>query len=134
MDIFAEVRKLGFSDSEYVVVGSGIMQAMGIKNVDDIDIVVTPELFERCTAQGWEWHPRPNGEPGLRRGDVSLYLDVNCPPAELSFAQLLAGSVVVEGVRFSSLDQLVDFKKAYGRDKDMRDLELIAAYFASHKR
>lgn len=53
MDIFYEVEKLNLRKNEFVVLGSGILAALGIRNADDIDLLIQPELFEKLKKEGW---------------------------------------------------------------------------------
>jgi hypothetical protein len=53
MNLFDEIKKLNFPNDKYVVVGGAAMAARGIKETGDIDIVVMPDLFDRCKLEGW---------------------------------------------------------------------------------
>lgn len=48
----------------------------------------------------------------------------------LTFNELLSRSFKVDGVNFASLDDVIKWKKAGGRDKDESDLKLIKSYLA----
>ena len=41
MTIFQRVRNLHFPLGEYVIIGGGILEALGIRDTRDLDIVVT---------------------------------------------------------------------------------------------
>src|SRR5687768_15812064 len=78
MTVFERVKALNLPADQYVVVG-GAMEAHGIRNALDIDLVVTPQLFERLLAEGWEHNPSKPGDIGrygtkrkLKRNDVSI--------------------------------------------------------------
>ncbi|MEX0651862.1 MAG: hypothetical protein WD509_00220 [Candidatus Paceibacterota bacterium] len=45
MNIFERVKRLNFPFGEYVVVGGGVMEAYGLRNAGDLDIVVGSALF-----------------------------------------------------------------------------------------
>src|SRR3989344_8264129 len=53
MDIFKKLKELNFPSGEYVVVG-GAMAAHGIREAHDLDILVTPSLYQKLLDQGWE--------------------------------------------------------------------------------
>ncbi len=137
MDIFEELRGLSFSPNQYVVVGSGIMAAKGIRNTNDLDIVVTPELFEKCKREGWEvkpWtKPGKEGKEWLKRGAVELYLEVNEGDINPTTEDLLKEAEFINGIPFNTLERLVEFKRAYGRPKDFEDIALIEKYLAEGK-
>ena len=130
MDIFQAIKDLGFALGQYVVVGSGIMAAYGLKEAEDIDLVVTPALFEKLEWSG-RWQPiqKPDGGPGLARGLVEVFLDVNCGQHNPPTDDLIAKSEVIHGVPFISLEELVRFKREYGRPKDFEHIKLIEEFW-----
>lgn len=132
MDIFSEIKQLKFPPGEYIVVGSGIMHALGIKKTNDIDIVVRPSLFEKCRKEDWEsipWtHLEKIGQIFLRKGSIELYLDVNKGGCNPTTGELIRESVVIDGVPFISLERCMAFKLAYGREKHLKDVALIEKY------
>ena len=55
MNIVERIKKLNLPVGHYVVVGSGVMDALGMRPAHDIDIAVTPELFKTLRTSGvWE--------------------------------------------------------------------------------
>jgi len=132
MDLFSEIKKLNFSSNKYIVVGGAAMAARNIKETCDIDIVVTPDLFEHCKQEGWQEHLRPNGGPGLKKGMIEVYLDVNSGNFNPSFEELRNRAQIIDEIPFCSLEDVRRFKKEYNRDKDIKDINLIDNYLQSH--
>ena len=133
MNVIDEVKKLGLPPKKYVVVGSGIIAARGIKETHDVDIVVTADIFKEFKAkEGWDqipWsHDDHAGQVFLRKGHFELYLDVNCGNFWPTTEELIARADIIDGVPFAGFKDTVAFKKAYGRDKDAKDIELIQDY------
>ncbi len=138
MNIFEEIHKLNLPPDSYVVVGSGHLIALGLKEGTDVDIVVTPELFEKCCRDdSWEqvpWtYPEKLGQIFLRRGIVELYLDVNAGDFNPSTAELIERAVIINNVPFASLEDILALKKEYlkTRPKHQKDIELIEQYIQS---
>lgn len=127
-DVIAELGRLDLPPGQYVVVGGAALAVRGIRETNDIDLVVAPELFERLLASGWVQQVRPNGKPGLHNGPVEAYLDVDGEDFKRSFASLLENAEMVRGHTFVDLGTLAGFKASYGRAKDLQDLNLIAAH------
>jgi hypothetical protein len=46
---------------------------------------------------------------------------------------LIRNAEIIDGVPFIKLDELIKFKKALGRDKDKKDVELIEQYLIKTK-
>ena len=132
MNIIEGIKKFNFPPGEYVVVGSGPMAVHGLKEARDIDIVVMPELFEKCRISGWEkmpWtYPEKVGQIYLKKGDVELYLDVNAGNFNPTTAELIERSEIIQGIPFITLQDMISFKKAYGREKHRKDIEIAEAY------
>lgn len=53
MNIPILVKEQGFPAGEFIVVASGILNALGIRDSDDIDLVITQSLYDKLKAQGW---------------------------------------------------------------------------------
>ena len=127
-DVITELSGLGLPPGQYVVVGGAALAVRGIRETDDIDLVVTTELFERLAGSGWAQQMRPNGKPGLHKGSVEAYLDVDGQDFKRSFLWLLSHAEILRGFAFVDLETLAGFKSSYGREKDLQDLDLIAAH------
>jgi hypothetical protein len=132
-DIISEIRALCLPLRQYVVVGGAAMAVRGIRETDDIDLVVTASLFEELERSGWDRKQRPNGKPGLRLGRVEVYLDVNTSEFERSTLWLLDRAELVDGIPLVDLETLAGFKASYGRVKDVDDLALLAGRMEAHR-
>lgn len=139
MDIFEEVRKLGFSKGNYVVVGSGHLIALGLKEGRDVDIVVTKQLYEKCIKDGWEvlpWtYPGTEGQTYLRKGVVELYLNVSCGDSPTS-EELMQRAVFIKGIPFARLEDILKLKKEYvkTKPKHLSDIKTIQNYLSLNLR
>ena len=131
MNIVEKVKALDFPDGEYIVVGSGILGAKNIREIHDVDIVVSSDLFEKCKNDGWEqapWTYEKIGQIYLKKAEYELYLDVNCRDFNPTLRELLQRAEMIEGVPFASLEDSVSFKRVYGKPKHLRDIELIERF------
>ncbi len=136
MDIFAEIKKYNFPTEEYVVIGGAAMAARGLKETNDIDIVVSQKLLEEYrTKEGWHRHERiiPTEEPGVANdeGTIELYPSVG-GIAEMDFARLKKNAEIIESIPFAGLDDVRIIKEVYARDKDLIDVAKIKAFLATH--
>ncbi len=136
IDIFKEIKALGFPSNQFIVVGSGVMAAKGIREAHDLDIVATKGLFDACLKSGWELRPWTKlgleGTGWLKKGSVDIHLYISHKCERLSFKDLMKKAEVINGSNFIGLEQLVEFKKEYGQEKDFRDIELIHAYLEAN--
>lgn len=125
LQVIFEIKALSLPSRQYVVVGGAALAVRGFRNTDDIDLVVTPLLFEKLKSEGWVQKQRPNGRIGLKCGCVEAYLDVNTQSFVRDTDWLIAHSELVEGIHLADLNTILGWKRAYGRDKDARDIELL---------
>ena len=117
MDIKHELEKLALPPRSYIVVGSGLLNTLGIRQSADIDIVVTPEVLPLFTTANTS---RPS----------ALY-DVATTWRGKTVAELLPDACYVDGIPYLSLDAIINYKTEFNREKDKRDLELIASYMSA---
>lgn len=131
MDICHEVKRLDLPSGEYIVIGSGILGALGIREVGDIDLLVTPRVFEMLRDRGWTYEVAEYD--GRKRDKLSSgsaeafkdfwYGDVNPDPA-----RMIAEAIFIKDIPFLSLEKLLEIKRAFSREKDLADICLIEAY------
>lgn len=135
MTIFEKIKALGFAEGQYVVVGSAIMEAKKIREAGDLDIVVTPELFEECKLNGWKLMPWTKkevpGKPWLKKKGVDLVVDMAYQEDILTAEDLIQEGETIEGITFITLERLAKFKRAWGRPKDFDDIEVIERYLSN---
>jgi hypothetical protein len=134
-DIFAAVRALTLPRDQYAVFGSGPMTARGLRDSKDVDLLVTPELFEALKACGWqatvvtiEGRPRERLSHGLCEAYKALWAGGK----DHDVAALISRADDIRGVRFVRLSDLLELKRAMGRDKDLRDARIIERYLQQH--
>ena len=123
--VIFEIKALSLPIDQYVTVGGAALAVRAFRHTDDIDLVVTPPLFERLKSEGWVQKSRHNGRLGLKRGRVEVYLEVNAQRFARDTDWLIAHSELVEGIPLADLNTLLGWKRAYGRDKDASDVELL---------
>lgn len=128
MRIIDAVRALELPSGEYLVCGSGILDALGVREAKDVDLLVTPRAFEELRKRGWEY--RDVEIDGRRRerltlGAAEAYTDLWYGDVRVEGDAALAAAEVIEGIPFQSLEELLKMKRGLGREKDRRDITLI---------
>ena len=137
MNIFERIKALNFPEGQYIVVGSAIMDVKGIREANDLDVVVTPELFKICEKNGWElksWTKKEVlGKPWLKGDGVDLVVDMNYKGMDLTASDLIAEGERINDIWFISLERLVAFKREWGRPRDFEDIQRIEEFFVKQK-
>ena len=137
MNIFEDVKKLNLPLGEYVVVGSGPMAARGIREYKDIDVLVTENLYKKLLNQGWK-KVEINGVNGkfdvLKNGKFEVDKRLWCANYKPDTNQIIKNADLINGVSFMTLLELIKFKTALGREKDLKDIELIKNHLKEYKK
>lgn len=128
MDIVTKVKELNLPHGQYVVFGSGPLAVHGIRETRDVDLLVTDEFYNRLKEQGWEEREWDSGGTYLSKDIYEVdnswtYGDYDPKPEEI-----IAIAEMHEGVSFAPLTEVLKWKQAFGRPKDLEDIELIQAY------
>jgi hypothetical protein len=125
MNIITEVKKLDLPLGEYVVIGSGIMAQLGLREANDVDIAVNPDLYAKLRASGeWEEEER-YGKIFLKKDAVEINPRLDWESYSTSAEEAIASATIIDGVPFMNLNELVMFKRALGRAKDLADIVII---------
>lgn len=74
MGIIERFRTLKLPTDECIVIGSGLLDAWGLRSSDDIDLVVTPHLFEKLQTSGHYTHGTKEDEPFLEKDDCEIWM------------------------------------------------------------
>ena len=135
-NLFGEIERLNLPQDEYVVLGSGILAALGIREASDVDILATSELFAKLKGDdAWVYQVvEVNGTPRekLTKGVAEVFKDFRWQGGSMSPKDGIAQAVKINGINFLPLLRLREIKTQMGREKDVRDVALIDQYLASH--
>lgn len=127
MDFKQRIAELDLPEDSYIVVGSGILAALSIRDSNDIDLIVTEEVYRYIESLGWE--------QGLWSNQIVFkqdVFDIGNDWYGKSAKELLKTAQIIDGVPYLSLDDVYEWKKMKARDKDIRDLKLIDTYRLAH--
>ncbi|HSX18433.1 MAG TPA: hypothetical protein VLE51_03705 [Candidatus Saccharimonadales bacterium] len=123
MSIFELCVALNLPPEKFIVEGSGILDALGIREARDLDVVVEEPVFEELRHRGFVAKIKDE-DPYLADGDIEAWLSFDGKV----FAELMQEAVQIKGYNFTSLDLIRSWKQRRGLEKDKRDLILIEKY------
>ena len=126
--IVERVRALGLPESQLVVIGSGLLDALGLRHSTDVDLVVTPELFDRLKHDARFSVQHKAEEEYLLVDDAELWLDWKGS----TFEDLRDNAMMIDGIAFVHPDILIARKTERGTPKDMNDIALLKDYLHDH--
>lgn len=133
MTIFERARKFALPAGEYALFGSALLDVWGIRPAADLDLIVTPELFAKLEADGWKAWVTQMGHPILTRDDADATTYQEHDPRigyNPDRARLIREAVLIEGVPFVRIEEVIACKRDYDRPKDRDDLAAIARHLA----
>lgn len=124
-DIIRKLQALDFDVSQYWVITGGAMVLYGIREeTGDVDLGCTSELADLLEDQGY---PVTVQKDGTRKIII-------CEDVEIFENWLYDTVQLVDGFPVISLNGLVQMKKSLGREKDLRDIQLIEAFLPASEK
>lgn len=123
-ELFQKVKELNFPLGQYALFGSGPMAIRGLRENRDADIIAADELFEVCRADTkWRTKRFDDGNEYLVFEEMELFK--NWGPGEWDIGKLIKSSEIIDDLPFVNLENVLKWKKIYGREKDLKDVEII---------
>jgi hypothetical protein len=128
-----EVKKIDLPLGKYTVVGGGVLAVRGIRDTQDIDLIVTEDFYEKLKNNGWVEKEKGLNNFHLYKDDFEVAKDFShIDGCKLDSKDVIKNSDIIEDVPFMSLKDLLELKKALGREKDIKDIELINKYLSTN--
>lgn len=130
-EIFEKVKELDLPKGQYAIFGSGPMGIRNLKDCEDADLIVTKEVWDKY-KQDPEWKIKETscGTEGLFKGEIELYFIWR--PGEWDAEELIADAEIINDLPFIRLKHVLKWKNLYGREKDLKDIELIENYLKNY--
>lgn len=131
-----ELTKLGLSSENSVIIGSGILNALGIRKSGDVDVVVSPEDYERLGKNGRFKAGENHGRPVLLDDTFEICTSWYVLGKDYKLQDFMPETTVIDDVRYISLEFLLAVKRSWLQDDDVRqkdvdDVKLIEKYLTS---
>jgi hypothetical protein len=129
MDILAKLKELNLPVGEYVVVGSGLWAALGLRAANDLDLAAAPGLIATFRVLGYAEEHR-HGKMFLVGDGVEVITALDWEAFPVTVEAAIAAAQVIDGFPFMSFEHALAFKKALGREKDRKDIAALEGYLA----
>lgn len=133
MDIANSLKKIGLDPNNSVVIGSGILNALGIRDSNDIDVNVDNDTYLRFSKDGNFKKSQNCGRDVLIKEHLEISKIWIVLGKDQTLEDLKQHSVIIDGVRYITLEFLLAVKKSWlqendVRQKDIDDVGLIEDY------
>lgn len=126
-EIKNKLTSLGISSIEPIIIGSGILDMLGIRPSNDIDLLIGKETFYKIAGHGHEILQRPDGSEKIEVDDVELMYDWYGKKV----SDVAIKTTVIDGIKFMSIEEVRRWKALLDRSKDQADILLIDKYLES---
>lgn len=119
-NIIEAIKGLGLEDKKYIVYMGGSLCVRGIRDTNDIDLGIEAEDFERLKKRFNKLYTISvmgygKFEINTENGTIEIF------KAEDFYDKIEN----VDGIWCQKLDEIIKMKKYFGREKDLKDIELI---------
>lgn len=119
------INSLQLPKQDYVVIAGGVMEILGIRRTNNLDIVVSKQIYERYRRRmGWKEYRFENGDKIIVRHGVAIMTRW----MDFDLATLRKSAFRRDGVHYMSIDLLIAAKQKLRRPKDLADIRLLRAY------
>lgn len=123
------IRALKLSSKDYVVIGGAVLELLGIRETNDVDLVVSKKVYNNLSTKNWKEYIQDDGKHILSRNGYKImqhWMGKN-------LRELQKSSIVVDDIPLMGLDDLVECKSQLGRKKDLKDIQTIQEFKAALK-
>lgn len=129
---FDSIRKLNFEIGDYILTGSSPMGIRGLREINDVDIVVSNRLWEKLEKQYGSNDDNGNKKIIISEdievfGEASFY-NFEKNENDPSIDERIEKADIIDGLAFESLEHVLYYKTKMGRPKDLKDIELIRQF------
>ncbi len=125
------LKRIHMPKDQFVVVSSGALAVRGIREANDIDVIVQPDLWAELTKK---YIVKLNGN-GIEVIALDNEIEILNPSQSIfgnssviKIVDIFKYSDEFDDIKYINLDHLKSIKSALGRDKDLRDITLIEEY------
>ena len=137
-ETFADkVKALDLPLDQIIVIGSGILDQLGIRPASDIDLAASSDLMKKLSEESGDWLKKFDDNQRFYfvkdDGSAEVWDGWEFDRQAVSYDDLLDYAVKYDGVRFVDLEFLRKWKSWRGREKDVRDVELIDEWRANNE-
>jgi len=125
-NLLGKFKKLNLPDGQYVIYGSAPLGIRGIREIHDLDVAVTNNLYQRLLKK----YPKQEKKDKTKRFIKLGKIEIIPPRCSLirNIKRTISSADVIEGLRFVKLRDLIKWKRLMGRDKDFKDIKLIEEF------
>ena len=132
-----KVKALNLPLDQIIVIGSGILDQLGIRPASDIDLAASSDLMKKLSEESSDWIKKFDDNQRFYfvkdDGSAEVWDGWVFDGQTVSYDDLLDYAVEYDGVRFVDLEFLRKWKSWRSREKDVQDVKLIDEWRADNE-
>jgi hypothetical protein len=131
--LFQKLKELKLPLKEYAVFGSGPMGIRDLREINDIDIIITEKIFNEYLDKP-EWKIRnvyKNNECFRRlinNNNIEMWRDWY---TNWDVEKMIQEAEIIDNIPFVRLNYVVKWKNFLSREKDIEDVKLIEKFLST---
>ncbi len=129
-EIITKIKGLNLPDGEYCIFGGCPLTIAGLRESNDIDILVSKKLYKHLEENGWQKIEKGPGDAPLTYDVFEVHDNWNFSSYSPTVQELLNDATLVEGIAFASLKEVRKWKEGSRIPKHLKDIELIDNYLS----
>jgi len=124
--LLEELKRLRLPADKFAIFGSGPMSVRGMRESNDLDIIVKKDLWDRLDKR----FLIRSDSGGIVLGSIDVAKD--WLPWFDDIDELIDTADIIGGFRYVKLEHVLKWKREMSREKDRKDVKLIEEYMRNH--
>lgn len=126
-DFLKKLKDLNLPKGKFAIFGSGPIGIRGLREIGDLDVIVTEDIFNDFIKRpDFKLDKKKSGNEYLEKDSIEFYK--NWHPGDWDINKLIQEAEIIDDLPFVRLEEVLKWKKLKGRDKDIKDIELIEEF------
>ena len=129
--LFQALELINLPKDEYVIFGSSVMFALGIRpldDLDDLDLLVTTRLWNELKPTYKVFHDDEWNADHIYLFDEQIEIWNRWGPGIYNVEQMLKNAIKIGDFNFASIEDTIRWKKEMNRKKDLKHIKLLNEY------
>lgn len=133
-DLFQRVKEMKLPIGKYALFGSAPLGIRELKECSDIDLIVVEELWQRYKNEhGWEYKITENGVEHIESNDGDIEIWHDWRPWYQDITRFINNAEIIDGLPFVKIEYVLEWKRKFGREKDLKDIEITEKFLRTQK-
>lgn len=133
-----ELSKYSLNPDNCVVIGSRILYELGMRDSNDIDVVVEEKKLNDLIQEfDFDIVDDPTSARLFTDGKIEisdmLYIRHDGKEIQIPYEKLVEESCIINGVRYITPEFLLKVKEEWNRDKDRKDIEFLKEFLEGNR-